>query len=85
VLALRRAAAAGDALATRVALAVLAALLVHSLLYAALFENPYSWAVLAAGLLLAARVGALQPAPPAGAPARAWARLRLKPAHMLGR
>jgi O-antigen ligase len=84
-LALRRAGAAADALGTRVALAALAAILVHSLLYAALFENPYSWVILAAGLLLAARVGTEEAVPSADAPARARGRLRLRQAHMLGR
>jgi O-antigen ligase len=52
------------------ALALLAAIFVHSLLYSALFEDPYTWVVTAAGIALGGVVRARSPHP-APAPARA--------------
>jgi O-antigen ligase len=49
------------------ALALMAGIMIHSLLYAALIEDPYTWVVLAAGLAVGRRVGVRQPAPAAPA------------------
>ena len=53
------------------ALAMLAGIVVHSLLYAALIEDPYTWVIAAAGLAVGSRATAresVSEAPPAPAP-----------------
>jgi O-antigen ligase len=50
-------------LAEWVMLALLAAIFVHSLLYSALFEDPYTWTVAGAAIGLAGRRRAEAPAP----------------------
>ena len=48
---------------------ILAGIAVHSLLYAALFEDPFLWVGLGAAVALAALAPAPPPAPPPGTPA----------------
>jgi O-antigen ligase len=52
-----------EGMAEWVMLALLAAIFVHSLLYSALFEDPYTWAVAGAAIALAGRRAADTPAP----------------------
>ena len=57
-----------DAWGSWTAFAILASIAVHSLLYSALFEDPYTWVVTAAGLALGGARARWRPAPEAGDP-----------------